>query len=136
MIPGVPVYDVDFYSDEVIADTYSHYAALRALGPVVWLPRNGAFALPRYAEVASALRNHKVLVSGKGADRALAFDFVPLDPSKKMRSPEDEDTDDELAIPALADATPKKALPGPKDKGDKPKSSGAVPSVPRKKKDE
>lgn len=66
MIPGVPVYDVDFYSDEVIADTYSHYAALRALGPVVWLPRNGAFALPRYAEVASALRNHKVFISGKG----------------------------------------------------------------------
>ncbi len=66
MIHGVPIYDVDFYSDEVIADTYTHYAALRALGPVVWLPRNGAYALPRYAEVATALRNHTVLVSGKG----------------------------------------------------------------------
>ncbi len=30
----------------------------------------------------------------------------------------------------------KKALPGPKEKGEKPKESGAVPSVPRKKKEE
>lgn len=79
----------------------------------------------------------KVLVAGKGADRTLTFDFLPLDPSKKMKTPDDEETDDDDGPqPVLADATPKKALPGPKEKGDKPNGSGAVPSVPRKKKDE
>ncbi len=77
----------------------------------------------------------KVLVAGKGEDRTLAFDYVPIDPAKKPRSPEDDD-DDEGPQPVLVDATPKKALPSPKEKGDKGKSSGAVPSVPRKKKDD
>jgi ATP-dependent Clp protease ATP-binding subunit ClpA len=31
------------------------------------------------------------------------------------------------------EATPRKALPGPRDKKDRPKSSGTVPSVPRRK---
>ena len=75
----------------------------------------------------------KVLVAGKGEDRALAFDFIPGDPSKR-RNPEDEE--DEGPQPVLADATPKKALPGPREKGEKSKPSGAVPSVPRKKKDD
>ncbi len=75
----------------------------------------------------------KVLVTGKGEERALAFDYVPADPAKKRRDPEADDDDDGLQ-PALADAPPKKALPGPKDKASK--SSGAVPSVPRRKKDE
>ncbi|CCB64343.1 ATP-dependent Clp protease ATP-binding subunit ClpA [Hyphomicrobium sp. B1] len=79
----------------------------------------------------------KVLVAGKGPDRTLTFDFLPLDPSKKVKTPDDEETDeDDGPQPVLADATPKKALPGPKEKGDKPNGSGAVPSVPRKKKDE
>ena len=79
----------------------------------------------------------KVLVAGKGEDRSLAFDFVPPDPSKKVRTAEDEETDEEPPVPALVDATPKKALPGPKEKSEKSKSSGGtVPSVPRKKKDD
>ncbi|MBS0249570.1 MAG: ATP-dependent Clp protease ATP-binding subunit ClpA [Proteobacteria bacterium] len=79
----------------------------------------------------------KVLVAGKGPDRMLTFDFLPLDPSKKVKTPDDEETDDDDGPqPVLADAAPKKALPGPKEKGEKPNGSGAVPSVPRKKKDE
>ena len=35
--------------------------------------------------------------------------------------------------PALVEANPRKALPGPKDKKERPKSSGTVPSVPRRK---
>jgi ATP-dependent Clp protease ATP-binding subunit ClpA len=78
----------------------------------------------------------KVLVTGKGEERALAFDYLPADPAKKGRNPEDDD-DEDLPQPVLADATAKKALPGPKDKPDKPsKSAGTVPSVPRKKKDD
>ncbi|MBL8883423.1 MAG: ATP-dependent Clp protease ATP-binding subunit ClpA [Hyphomicrobium sp.] len=75
----------------------------------------------------------KVLVAGKGEDRTLTFDFIPGDPSKKAKSEDDEDDGPQ---PVLVDATAKKALPGPKDKGDKPAKSGAVPTVPRKKKDD
>ncbi|MGQ0457429.1 MAG: ATP-dependent Clp protease ATP-binding subunit ClpA [Hyphomicrobium sp.] len=76
----------------------------------------------------------KVFVAGKGEESKLAFEYFPADPSKKGRNPEDDD--DDGPQPVLVDATPKKALPGPKEKSDKPKSSGAVPSVPRKKKDD
>jgi ATP-dependent Clp protease ATP-binding subunit ClpA len=31
------------------------------------------------------------------------------------------------------EATPRKALPGPRDKKERPKTSGTVPSVPRRK---
>ncbi len=74
----------------------------------------------------------KVVVEGKGADRKLAFEFIPTDPAKRPRS-KDEDDDEETET-ALVEATVRKALPGPKDKKDKPgRPSGAVPSVPRRK---
>ncbi len=76
----------------------------------------------------------KVLVEGKGEDSKLAFEFIPADPSKKPKSKE-EDEDDEEAETALVEVAPRKALPGPKEKKEKPggRPSGAVPSVPRKK---
>jgi ATP-dependent Clp protease ATP-binding subunit ClpA len=80
----------------------------------------------------------KVLVQGKGEDSALTFEIIPADPSKKVRKEEDDDdTDDEGTEAALVEATPpRKALPGPKEKKEKAsRSSGAVPSVPRKKED-
>ena len=61
----------------------------------------------------------KVMVVGEGADRVLAFDYLPLDPSKRPKSSEDEETDDDEdgPQPVLADATPKKALAGAQGKG-------------------
>ncbi len=35
-------------------DSCSIYASLRKLGPVVYLPKNDLYALPRYAEVSNA----------------------------------------------------------------------------------
>jgi cytochrome P450 len=61
-----PVYDEDFYSDEFIRDPYPRYAAMRALGPVVWMPRHGNFAVTRYREAREALRNHRIFSSGQG----------------------------------------------------------------------
>ena len=80
----------------------------------------------------------KVLVKGKGADSELAFEYTPADPSKKPKSTEDDEDDDDGPQPVLADATPKKALPSPKDKTERKSSGsgGAVPSVPRRKKDD
>ena len=59
-------YDVDLYSDEAIRDPWPHYAAMRALGPVVWLPQHENYALTRHAEVSRALRDADTFISGKG----------------------------------------------------------------------
>ena len=61
-----PVYDEDFYSDAVIQDPYPVYTRLREMGPVVYMARHDAFALPRYAEVASVLRQPLRYISGRG----------------------------------------------------------------------
>ncbi len=82
----------------------------------------------------------RVLVAGEGAEKKLAFEYIPADPSqkpKKAKDEDDEDDDDETEEedgPALVEAAARKALPGPRDKKDpRPKSSGTVPSVPRRK---
>ncbi len=62
----LPVYDGDLYADELIRDPYSAYTQLRALGPVVWLSQHQVYALPRYAEVASVLRQPKRFISSRG----------------------------------------------------------------------
>ena len=62
----VPVYDADLYSVAAIRDPYPHYARMRALGPVVWLPKQRLYALPRYAEVKAALRDSDTFRSSDG----------------------------------------------------------------------
>jgi ATP-dependent Clp protease ATP-binding subunit ClpA len=76
----------------------------------------------------------KVTLTGDGLERKLAFELIPADPSKRSKpSEDDEEEGEEMPQAALVDAAPRKALPGPKDKKDKPpRSGGAVPSVPRK----
>ena len=61
-----PVFDVDLFSDAVIADSYPHYKALRDLGPAVWLPRHDCWAIARFADVRDALKNDAVFISGEG----------------------------------------------------------------------
>jgi len=61
-----PRYDIDFYADAVVRDPLPHYTRMRALGPVVYLPRHGCYALTRHAEVRAALRNHADFISGSG----------------------------------------------------------------------
>ncbi|WP_101949344.1 cytochrome P450 [Mycobacterium sp. 3519A] len=63
---GVPVYRADIYSVETIVDPYPHYQRLRDLGPVVWLARHKVYALPRYSECKSVLRDDKTFLSGEG----------------------------------------------------------------------
>ncbi len=71
----------------------------------------------------------KVIVTGEGEERALGFDYIPADP--KRTKPKDED-DGVEAKPMLVEAAPRKALPGPKDKKERGKSTGTVPNVPRR----
>jgi ATP-dependent Clp protease ATP-binding subunit ClpA len=78
----------------------------------------------------------RVLVEGEGSDRKLAFEYIPAEPKPKRAKEEGEDDLDEEESedgPALVEATPRKALPGPKDRKERPRPSGTVPSVPRRK---
>jgi cytochrome P450 len=63
---GVPAYPANIYTTEAIVDPYPHYSRLRAQGPVVWLSRHRVYALPRYAECKSVLRDDKTFISGSG----------------------------------------------------------------------
>jgi ATP-dependent Clp protease ATP-binding subunit ClpA len=75
----------------------------------------------------------RVLVDGEGAERKLAFEYISAEPKpKKARGEDDEEESEEEETSALVEASPRKALPGPSRK-ERPKLSGAVPSVPRRK---
>jgi ATP-dependent Clp protease ATP-binding subunit ClpA len=80
----------------------------------------------------------RISTSGEGEEQQLAFEYLPADPSKKPKSREDEEEDEALeeAGEALVGASQKKALPGPKSAKEPGRPSSAVPSVPRRKKDE
>jgi ATP-dependent Clp protease ATP-binding subunit ClpA len=74
----------------------------------------------------------KIDLEGKGLEKRLAFEFIPAEPGS--RKPESGADDDDEPETALVDNAPRKALPGPKDKKDKPtRLGGSVPGVPRKK---
>ncbi|MDH1334982.1 cytochrome P450/oxidoreductase [Comamonas thiooxydans] len=62
----LPVYLDDFYSDAVIRDPFPVYAQLREMGPVVYMAQHDIYALPRYTEVASVLRQPKRFISSRG----------------------------------------------------------------------
>lgn len=62
----VPRYRANIYSTAAILDPYPHYAELRALGPVVWLPRQRAYAVSRYDDCKAVLLDDETFVSGDG----------------------------------------------------------------------
>ncbi len=65
-VNGVPIYRPDIYATDAIVDPYPHYARIRELGPVVWLPKQRAYALSRFAECKAVLRDDDTFVSGSG----------------------------------------------------------------------
>ena len=63
---GIPVYRPDIYATGAIVDPHPHYARLRELGPVVWLPKQRVYALPRFGECKAVLRDDRAFISGDG----------------------------------------------------------------------
>jgi cytochrome P450 len=61
-----PALDVDLYEPRVLRDSRELFAQIRAAGPVVWLPRHRMYAIGRFEDVKSALRDDEVFRSGKG----------------------------------------------------------------------
>jgi len=58
-----PVSSIDLFADEVLDTPYAQYTELRAAGAAVWMERFKMWALPRYAEVRSALMDWKTFSS-------------------------------------------------------------------------
>ena len=63
---AVPNCDVDLFDDAVIAEPYAAYRAIRDAGRVVWLPRNGIWAMGRYSDVRAALGDAETFSSAGG----------------------------------------------------------------------
>ncbi|MBC2665701.1 cytochrome P450 [Novosphingobium flavum] len=63
---GVPVSDVDLFSEEVISDPYRAYSNFRSLGPVVWLTQCSCYFLTRFSEIHAALGDWKTFTSAQG----------------------------------------------------------------------
>ncbi|BBX28606.1 cytochrome P450 [Mycolicibacterium alvei] len=87
----IPTYRSDIYSTSAIVDPYPHYTRLRALGPVVRLTRHRAYAIPRFAECKSILRDDKTFISGAG----VALNPIPNTFSKGTTLTSDGATHDE-----------------------------------------
>jgi cytochrome P450 len=64
--PGAPAVDADLYSDAALEDSAELFARIREAGPVVWLPRNGMYAMGRFEDVRAALRDDELFLSGGG----------------------------------------------------------------------
>ncbi|MGE0767548.1 MAG: ATP-dependent Clp protease ATP-binding subunit ClpA [Hyphomicrobiaceae bacterium] len=84
----------------------------------------------------------RIKVEGEGSDKKIGFDYFPAEPGKKPKAQLDEEQEDDDGEDqpdggeALVGAGPKKALPGPKGEGGSGRPAGAVPSIPRRKKDD
>ncbi len=78
MIAGnITSLDIDPFDEAFLADPYAHHAALRDAGPVVWLEPLGVYAMARFDEVQSALRDHETFCSSRGVGLA---DFSKEEP--------------------------------------------------------
>lgn len=43
----IPQYETDIYSDEAILNPYPHYAAMRELGAILYLPAHNIYEIGR-----------------------------------------------------------------------------------------
>jgi cytochrome P450 len=67
---GVPVLDLDPFSNELLADPYPYHAQLREAGPVVWIPKYGFYVTGRHEQVHQVLNDHEAYISSAGVGLA------------------------------------------------------------------
>lgn len=64
--PGVPVWDIDPYDEDILRDPRDYYAELRAKGPFVYSERYSMLLTGRFAEVREVFSNHARFTSEPG----------------------------------------------------------------------
>jgi len=62
----IPELDIDAYSNEVLSDPDSFYTKIRETGPVVYLQRNEAYAVGRFALAMEVTRDYERFTSSHG----------------------------------------------------------------------
>src|SRR5450631_3756954 len=63
---GTPVSDLDLLDPSFSIDPYPRVAALRRLGPVVFLEKAGVWAVSRHVDVKAVLEDHDTFISAGG----------------------------------------------------------------------
>lgn len=63
----VPILDVDPYADAALADPFPLHAAVRAAGPVVFVPKYGVYFMGRHADVLPTLKDWRRFSSTSGS---------------------------------------------------------------------
>lgn len=63
---GIPTWDVDPYSAEVLTDPNPYYAELRARGPLVYIPKYSILAAGQYDSTREIFSDHERFVSSRG----------------------------------------------------------------------
>jgi hypothetical protein len=58
-VATAPTSDLDPFSPEFRSDPFTHYATLRELGPIVWLPRHRIWVVARFDAVRNVLNDWK-----------------------------------------------------------------------------
>jgi cytochrome P450 len=74
---ATPALDIEPFDAAFLSDPYSHHAALREAGAVVWLKSLGVFGMARHAEVHAALKDWRTFSSSRGVGLA---DFAKEEP--------------------------------------------------------
>lgn len=100
---AVPAYETDMFSDEVVTDPLPHYARLRELGPVVWLPATNVYAMPRYDETREILGDAETFISGKG----VGFNDLVNEISQGSTLVSDNPLHDQLRAVVASELTPR-----------------------------
>jgi 4-methoxybenzoate monooxygenase (O-demethylating) len=63
---GMPIWDVDPFDEAILADPTDYYTRLRALGPVVYIPKYSLLALGQFETTRSVFSDHARFVSSRG----------------------------------------------------------------------
>ncbi len=66
-----PALDLDLYEDAALRDSRDVFARIRDAGSVVWLPRHRMYAMGRFDDVRSALRDDEPSGRGVAANRPI-----------------------------------------------------------------
>lgn len=67
---GVPVLDVDPFSDALLHDPYTYHAQLREIGPLAWIPKYAIYATGRHEQMRAIFADHKSYISSAGVGLA------------------------------------------------------------------
>lgn len=63
---GIPVLDIDPYAEDQLLSPEPYYAALRAAGPLVYIPRYSVLAVGRFEQTREVFSAHARFVSSRG----------------------------------------------------------------------